>query len=95
MAEDAPRRRRLERMPHRARTPNEQTSRAATGAPHAAALQPVHQDRHATHTLEPRLGQAFNDWQNPKGGEDVLPEWQLLHKQLMKTDISGLPAEVS
>jgi len=36
---------------------------------------------------------AFNDWQNPKGGEDVLPEWQLLHKQLMKTDISGLPAE--
>ena len=38
---------------------------------------------------------AFNDWQNPKGGEDVLPEWQLLHKQLMKTDISGLPAEVS
>ena len=32
---------------------------------------------------------AFNDWQNPKGGEDVLPEWQRLHKELMKTDISG------
>jgi len=22
---------------------------------------------------------AFNDWQHPKGGEDVLPEWQALH----------------
>ena len=36
---------------------------------------------------------AFNDWQNPKGGDDVLPEWQQKHKELMKTDISGLPAE--